>query len=157
MTQEPTASSGGAPSTQADDANAAHGPALTPTEQVAVNHASEHREVYGRGWRKRDLTYTVLNSETTDDGNTRVTVTYRPRGGFHGRLGEEEIVVSPEGEVVGRTQVHSPQDPFPWTLAGLTLASVIAAAVMVPLILTQHSRAVNPLYVRIRGTVAPRP
>lgn len=147
MTEEPNTSSGEQASAQQESATGAPVSSRTPAEQAAVDYASEHREVYGRRWRKRDLTYTVLNSETTDEGNTLVTMTYRPAVKFHGRPGEEEIVVSPDGEVVDRTQVHAPQDPFPWPLAGLALASVIAAAVMVPLILTQQSRSVNPLYV----------
>lgn len=132
---------------EVESAASAEGSSLSAAEQIAIAHAQDHKEAYGRKWRKKDLTWTVINAEPLDDGGVRVRLTYRPAGGFKGRSGEEYMTVAPNREVTGRTQVHSPQESFPWLLAAISLASVVAAAVLVPLILTEEQRSIDPLYV----------
>lgn len=120
---------------------------LSPAEQSALSHARDDKKPYGRRWSKTKLEWTVFNAEAQEGGNVRVTLTYRPRGEFRGRPGEEIITVAPSGEVVERQQVHSPQSAFPWVLVAIAAVAVIIAAVLVPLMVLNKDAAGDPLYV----------
>jgi hypothetical protein len=122
-------------------------PPLSPQEQAAIAFARENREPYGKRWRRKEMQYTVIDADPRPEGNMLVTVTYRPAGTFKGRPGEETITVAPNGEIVERVQVQSPQEVFPWALAVITLASFIAAPILIWLIWTSDTRGIDPLYV----------
>lgn len=119
----------------------------SPAEQAAIAFARDHRDAYGRRWRTRELQWTVVNADPLDSGNVSVTLTYRPVANFRGRPGEEVLVVAPNGEVVTRTRIHRLQEEFPWILAVMAVAAVVAAPILIWLILTQESRGIDPLYV----------
>ncbi|MBI4219079.1 MAG: hypothetical protein HY682_02970 [Chloroflexi bacterium] len=120
-------------------------PRLTPAEEAALAHAGANRQPYGR-WGKKDLEFAVAGSEHVGD-ITRVRVTYRPAGAFRGRPGEEVILIDRAGAVAGREAMHPPSEAFPWVLASLAALSVIAAAVLIPLIIFEPLQRGDPLYV----------
>ena len=148
MTQSSQAMPDRAPNaTGGSDASAAirpSAPRLSPAEESALARARSDKDPYGR-WKKKELEYGVAGSEHVGDV-TRVRVTYRPAGGFHGRSGEEVIQVGPGGEIVARQQLHQPQEAFPWVLAALASISAVAAAVLIPLIIINPEKG-DPLYV----------
>lgn len=119
-------------------------PRYSTAELSALEHAQADKKPYGR-WAKRNLVFAVAGSEHVE-GATRVRVTYRPSGNFHGRPGEEIIRVLPDGGLEGRDHVHQPREAFPWVLAALAVVSAIAAIVLIPLIIIDP-RPGDPLYV----------
>ncbi|MBI4304940.1 MAG: hypothetical protein HY678_01345 [Chloroflexi bacterium] len=120
-------------------------PRLTLAEETALAHARAERQLYGR-WAKKDLEFAVAGSEHIGD-ETRVRITYRPAGVFRGRPGEEVITIDKVGAVAGRETLHPPREAFPWVLASLAALSVIAAAVLIPLIVFEPLQTGDPLYV----------
>lgn len=120
---------------------------LSPAELSAVSHAEADKAPYGRRWSRKTLIWTVLNSVPQENGNIRVTLTYRPEGPFGGRPGEEVVTITPNGELLDREQAHSPQEAFPWLLSLIASLSVIVAIVAVFMLMANKDETGDPLYV----------
>ena len=101
---------------------------------AALAFASKNAYAYGPKWSKRSLIWDVASVEQRGEV-VRVTLDYRPEGAFKGQPGSEWIEVGPDGTVAARNQVRSPKEDLPWVLIAIAAASVITAAVLVPLLL----------------------
>ena len=101
---------------------------------AALEFAPKNAYAYGPKWSKRSLVWHVASAEQRGEA-VRVTLDYRPEGVFKGQPGSEWIEVGPDGTVAARNQIRSPKEDLPWVLIGIAAASVIAAAILVPLFL----------------------
>ena len=118
---------------------------------AALAFASENAYAYGPKWSKRSLMWDVASVEQRGEV-VRVTLDYRPEGTFKGRPGSEWIEVGPDGTVAARNQVRPAKEDLPWVLIAVAAASVIAAAVLVPLFLLRGpAEEENPPSVRGRS------
>ncbi len=102
--------------------------------QAAITYAQSNKYDYGPKLRKVELEHTVVSARAMDDEITRVVLTYRPTGKFKGQLGNEYLDVDRSGVVQARRQISRPKESMPWILVGVATLSVIAAAILVPLI-----------------------
>ena len=118
---------------------------------AALAFALENVYAYGPKWSKRDLVWEVVSAERSGEV-VRVTLEYRPEGAFKGQVGSEWIEVGADGVVTARNQIRSPREQLPWVLIGIAAVSVIAAAVLVPLLLLRGpAEEENPSSVRGRA------
>ncbi len=102
--------------------------------QAAITYAESNKYDYGPKLREVELEYTVLSAESMSDEITRVVLSYTPKTRFKGQAGSEYLDVDRSGVVQARRQIRVPKESMPWLLIGLAALSVIAAAVLVPVI-----------------------
>ena len=80
---------------------------LDQARGVALDHARENRDFYGRRYPKMDLAWEVVSQEEQADGY-RVQLTYRLAHGFRGNAGVEEFTIDRQGAVRSRRIVSEP-------------------------------------------------
>lgn len=114
--------------------------------EAALNYAEDNKYDYGPKYRNMDLEYEIVEARRVAEGIVRVTLEYTPTGKFRGKSGTEYMDVDDNGGVLARRQVRVPKENLPWVLIGVAAISVIAAAILVPVI-TFVEEAVDPLYV----------
>lgn len=102
--------------------------------QAAITYAESNRYDYGPKLRNLDLDYTVVSAQPMNEEITRVVLSYVPKTKFKGASGSEYLDVDRDGVVQARRQVRVPRESMPWLLIGIAALSIIAAAVLVPLI-----------------------
>lgn len=114
--------------------------------QAAIDYAAANRYDYGPKFRNLELDYTVTSAESVSDDITRVVLAYRPKTRFRGDSGSEYLDVDLSGDVLARRQIRIAKESMPWVLMGLAMLSIIAAAVLVPVVLLTEDRG-DPLFV----------
>ena len=101
---------------------------LDQARVLALQHARDNRDVYGRRYAQRDLVWEELNAEESED-YYRVTLSYRPTRGFQGEPGVEQFTIYKSGPIRLRRILDEPQPHrklgLPLALAGV--AVVVAA------------------------------
>ncbi len=102
--------------------------------QAAITYAGSNKYDYGPQLRKVELDYTVVSAEAMSDEITRVVLSYQPQKRFKGQSGSEYLDVDRNGTVQARRQIRVPKESMPWLLIGIATLSVIAAAIIVPVI-----------------------
>ncbi len=102
--------------------------------QAAITYAGENKYDYGPKLRNVDIDHTVVSAAAMSDEITRIVLDYRPTTKFKGKSGSEYLDVDADGVIQARRQIRVPKESMPWVLVGLATLSVIAAAVIVPLI-----------------------
>ena len=65
---------------------------LDQARVLALQHARDNREFYGRRYARRDLVWGELDAEESED-YYRVTLSYRPTRGFQGEPGVEQFTI----------------------------------------------------------------
>lgn len=109
--------------------------------EAAIAYASSNKYDYGPRLRNVELDYTVVSAQLMTDEITRVVLSYQPKTRFKGQSGSEYIDVDQGGVVQARRQISVPKESMPWLLIGLATLSIIAAAVLVPLIVFVEEKA----------------
>lgn len=102
--------------------------------EAAIAYAGSNKYDYGPRLRNVELDYTVVSAQPMTDEITRIVLSYQPKTRFKGQSGSEYLDVDRDGGVQARRQISVPKESKPWLLIGLAMVSVIAAAVLVPLI-----------------------
>ena len=113
---------------------------------AAIAYAADNKYEYGPKFRRVDLQHSVVSARLMDEGIVRVTLEYKPAAKFRGGAGREYLDVAKDGEVLARRQLRVPKEDKPWVLISLAAISVIAAAILIPLMLTVEDNG-NNLYV----------
>ena len=80
---------------------------LDQAREIALGHASQNQDFYGRRYRKRPMAWEVLGEEEREDGY-QVRLSYQPARGFRGEPGVEEFAISRTGSVLSRRAVSEP-------------------------------------------------
>ena len=94
---------------------------LDEARVLALQHARDNREVYGRS-ADAELVFEVVDAGETDDFY-EVTLSFRPTGSFTGSPGLEQFVISKTGDIELRQVLKSPGSKSPggmpkWLLFG---------------------------------------
>ena len=102
---------------------------LDQARVLALQHARDNREIYGR-FADRELVWEVINSEETED-YYEVRVSYRPAGDFRGRAGVEHFTVDKTGPIELRQLLSQPKpdNRFKIIFASVSLMVLIGAIV----------------------------
>ncbi len=80
---------------------------LDQARDIALGHARENPDFYGRRYRKKELAWEVLSQEEREDGYL-VRLSYRPARGFRGEPGVEQFSIDRTGPVQSRRIVSEP-------------------------------------------------
>jgi len=98
---------------------------LDQARVLALRHARDNREFYGRGYERRELVWQELSAEESED-YYRIQLSYRPARRFQGEPGIELITVDKAGPIEFRQIIRQPQ--FARSIvAGVAIAIVLAA------------------------------
>lgn len=109
--------------------------------EAAIAYAESNKYDYGPRLRSVDLFYTVLSARPMTDEITRVVLGYEPKTRFRGKSGSEYLDVDRDGVVQARRQIRVPKETMPWLLVSLATISIIAAAILVPVIVLIDEKA----------------
>lgn len=143
---EVPANIGGGEDSSPDDAvDPADRALFSLAESVALAHVDEDRSPYGGPMARRQMTFEVVETQRFGS-DIRVRISYRLSSGFSGRPGEEWILVDSEGAVRTRELISRPKENPPWVLITLATLSVIAAAILIPVIIVGSNPTGDPLY-----------
>ena len=80
---------------------------LDQARVLALQHARDNRDFYGRGYTRRDLVWDVVGAEETED-YYEVKLSYRPARGFRGQPGLEQFTIDKAGPIEFRQILDEP-------------------------------------------------
>ena len=80
---------------------------LEQARRIAVAHARENQDFYGRRYGRHDLTWHVVSQEERAEGY-HIRLSYRPLREFRGRAGVEDFTIDRQGSVQSRRIVSQP-------------------------------------------------
>ena len=80
---------------------------LDQARVLALRHARDNRDFYGRRYAQRDLVWDVVEAEETED-YYEVKLSYRPARGFRGRPGVEQFTIDKAGPIEFRQILDEP-------------------------------------------------
>ena len=80
---------------------------LDQARGIALDHARENRDFYGRRFASMDLAWEIVSQEEFADGY-RVQLSYRLEHGFRANPGVEEFIIDRQGSVQSRRIVTEP-------------------------------------------------
>ena len=104
---------------------------LDQARVLALRHARDNRDFYGRRYARRDLLWEVAGAEETED-YYEVKLSYRPARGFNGRPGVEQFTIDKTGPIEFRQILEEPVEPRVLkrrsTLVALVFVVVLATA-----------------------------
>jgi len=75
---------------------------------LALGHARDNRDIYGRRYRKQKLAWQVLSEDEREDAYY-VRLSYQPAQGFREEPGLEEFTISRSGSIQSRRIVSQPE------------------------------------------------
>ena len=84
---------------------------LDQASVLAIRHARENTEFYGRRYSKRELVWEVAGSEEGDD-YYQVRLSFRPAGRFSGQPGIELFTIDKSGSIELRQLLEEPTESF---------------------------------------------
>ena len=105
---------------------------LDQARSIALDHARENRDIYGRRYRRRDLVWEVVNQEERED-SYRVRLTYQPSRGFRGEAGVEEFTIEKTGPIRSRQIISEPVKKGGLLGCGLMSLALVGPLVMLAL------------------------
>ena len=100
---------------------------LDQARVLALQHARDNREFYGRRYAQRDLVWEVISADETED-YYQVRLSWQPAGRFRGKPGVEQFTIDKTGPIEFRQILSQPQ-PSRRTAYVIGLAIVLAATV----------------------------
>lgn len=100
---------------------------LDQARVLALQHARDNRDVYGR-YARSELVWDVVSAEETED-YYEVSLSYRPAGDFRGRPGVEHLTIDKTGPVGFRQIVAQPR-PSRRGLYTIAIAIVVLGATL---------------------------
>ena len=80
---------------------------LDQARVLALQHARDNREFYGRRYRRRELVWEELGAEESED-YYRIRLSYRPAQRFRGEPGVEQFTIDKVGPIEFRQIVSHP-------------------------------------------------
>ena len=80
---------------------------LDQARVLALQHARDNRDFYGRRYARRDLVWDVVGAEETED-YYEVKLSYRPARGFRGQPGLEQFTIDKAGTIEFRQILDEP-------------------------------------------------
>ena len=80
---------------------------MDQARDIALAHARENLDIYGRRYRRQELFWEVLSQEEREDAY-HVRLSYQPARGFRGEPGVEEFTIDRTGPVRSRRIVSEP-------------------------------------------------
>ena len=131
---------------------------LDQARVLAMEHARDHRDFYGRRYRRRDLVWEVVE-EADDEESYQIRLSYRPAGRFQGTPGAEQFVIDKTVHIRLRQLLDVPSGrSFPvvristvtLVVMGLAVAGVIASGAF-------GSEEPNPPALTVVPTATPAP
>ena len=109
---------------------------LDQARVVALRHARDNRDFYGRRYSRGDLIWEVVSAEETED-YYEIKLSYRPARGFRGPPGVEQFTIDKAGSIEFRQILDEPVEPrrlrLPPVLVALVLVVGLAAVIGVAL------------------------
>ena len=97
---------------------------LDQARVLALQHARDNRESYGR-YAERELVWEVVSAEETED-YYEVKLSYRPARSFRGRPGVEQFTIDKTGPIELRQVVSEPRPSYARYLAIVVSVAVVA-------------------------------
>jgi len=80
---------------------------------VAIRHARENTDLYGRRYRNRELVWDFTSAESDED-YYHINLTFRPAGGFQGEPGVDRISIDKVGQIGFRQVISEPVPKRRW-------------------------------------------
>jgi len=80
---------------------------LDQARQLALDHARENLDFYGRRYRHRELVWEIV-SEEEDEDYYRILLFFRPAARFNGTPGTEQFIIEKTGEIRLRQLLDEP-------------------------------------------------
>ena len=80
---------------------------------MAIRHARENTDLYGRRYRNRELVWEFTGAESDED-YYHINLTFRPAGGFQGEPGVDRIGIDNVGQVGFRQVISEPVPKRRW-------------------------------------------
>ena len=102
---------------------------LDQARGIALDHARENQDFYGRRFAKMDLVWQVVSQEEQADGY-RVQLSYQLEHGFRGNPGVEEFTIDRQGSVQSRRIVSEPARRGGFLGCGLLAAGVLLSVLV---------------------------
>ena len=131
---------------------------LNQARVLAMEHARDHREFYGRRYRNQQLVWEVVE-ESEDEEYYHIRLSYRPSGRFNGTPGTEQFVLDKTGQIRLRQLLDEPvgrSRPVIQLVIGVVVAIALAVGGVVGAIgLGSEEPELSAIVVVPTVTVAP--
>ena len=92
---------------------------------LALQHARDNREFYGRRYAQRDLVWEIISADETED-YYQVRLSWQPAGRFRGEPGVEQFTIDKTGPIEFRQIIRQPGLARSFII-GVAIAIVLAA------------------------------
>ena len=99
---------------------------------MALRHARDNRDFYGRRYSRGDFIWEVVSAEETED-YYEIKLSYRPAQAFRGQPGLEQFTIDKTGPIEFRQVIRQPIERPRWVLrasVAVVVALVVAGAVV---------------------------
>ena len=106
MAEDESTQEGGKPESQRPGSGGGF-VSLDQARDIALGHARENTDFYGRRYRKRELAWEVLGEVERED-DYQIRLSYQPARGFRGEPGGEQFSIGRTGPVQSRRIVSEP-------------------------------------------------
>ncbi len=81
---------------------------LEDASDIALGHARDNQDFYGRRYRKRELAWEVLAQEEREDAYY-IRLSFQPAQGFRGEPGVEAFIIGKSGPIQSRRVLSDPE------------------------------------------------
>ncbi len=109
---------------------------LDDARDIALGHARDNQDFYGRRYRKRALAWEVLAQEEREDAYY-IRLSYQPARGFRGDPGVEAFIIDKSGPIQSRRVLSDPQRKGGFPGCGLVaIAGVVSLVLLVGALLS---------------------
>ena len=82
---------------------------LDQARVLAIEHARDNRNFYGRRYRRRELVWEVISQQESEDYYD-IKLAYRPAGRFRGEPGAEQFIIDKTGDIRVRQILEEPSE-----------------------------------------------
>ena len=113
---------------------------------LAIRHARENTDLYGRRYRNRELVWEVTSAESDED-YYHISLTFRPAGGFQGEPGVDRISIDKVGQVGFRQVISEPVPKRRWWIPAAGVGVVVVAAIVGAIVLLTSESQPGPAVV----------
>ena len=102
---------------------------LDDARAIALDHARDNRDIYGRRYRGKDLIWQVVTQEERQDAY-RIRLSYQPSRGFRGDAGIEEFTIEKTGPIRSRQIISEPVKKGGFLGCGLFSLAALAGTLL---------------------------
>jgi hypothetical protein len=103
---------------------------LDQAQDLALQHAQDHRDFHGHRFADQDLTWSVLSQEEGRDSYD-IRLAYRPSTGFRGKPGIQHFTIDRTGAIRFRSVLQRPVDGWPLHLLGIVAGAIVIVGAVV--------------------------